>query len=75
MSSEAKTVTEQNAAELAQWCDGRVVEEIDPFDDSVRRPGINVLCHGQGGPVKRASVGQIIIRQHNGTFDVYDPYE
>lgn len=74
MASESRTVTKDNAAAIANWCGGRVVEEIDPFDGSTS-PGINVLCHGKGGPVKRASVGHMVIRQSNGTFDVYNPYE
>ncbi len=71
MASEAKTVSDQNAASLAHWCRGRVVEEIDPFDDSVSL-GVNVPCHD--GEVKRASSGHMVIRRHDGTFDVYNPH-
>lgn len=67
MGAEAKSVTPDTAAAIAEWCGGVLVEEIDSLDSSVRRPGINVPC---GDQVKRASCGNTVIRKHDGTFDV-----
>lgn len=38
----AEQLTPENADELAHWCNGVVVEEIDPEDESNRYVGINV---------------------------------
>lgn len=67
MSSEAKNLTENNAQELAQWCGGRLVQEHDALDHSQSTPGINVpVVNG----VERASVGDTIIRRHDGKFEI-----
>jgi hypothetical protein len=63
---ECRTLTADNAEEIAQWCNGRVVTEYDALDHSVSSPGINLLC---GEEVERASVGDVIIEK-NGTFHV-----
>lgn len=55
---------------VSVWCGGRIVEEIDPFESSNRQPGINVLC---GDEVKRASLGDYVIRKEDKTFDVVKP--
>lgn len=70
MSSSARTLTGGNAHELALWCGGRVVEEVDALDPEKVQFGINVPCSGEA---KRASVGDIIIHKSNGDFDVYKP--
>jgi hypothetical protein len=69
MSSEARTLTANNAAELAAWCEGQSVVEYDALDDSKTAPGINVPVWG-GAEIKRASVGDTIIRNNDGTFQV-----
>lgn len=71
MSFEAKTVTEGNAREIADWCGGMDVVEHDPFDHSKTRPGVNVPV----GParqmnVKRASLGDTVLQHSDGTFEV-----
>lgn len=67
MASEARTLTEKNAAELAEWCGGVLVTEYDAIDSSKSFPGINV-------PVKdgaeRASLGDTLIRKDDGTFEI-----
>lgn len=68
MASEAKTLTVRNAEELADWCGGKLVLEHDALDDGKTSPGINVPCKGLS--VKRASVGDMITRTHDGVFDV-----
>lgn len=68
MASEARTVTEKNASDIAEWCGGNLVIEHDALDHSVTSPGINLLC---GEEVKRASVGDIVIRNNDGTFSVF----
>jgi hypothetical protein len=35
-------LTEENATEVAEWCDGKLVEEIDPVDPEKKQPAINV---------------------------------
>lgn len=67
MAYEARTVTSDNASEVAEWCEGVVVTEIDALDHSATQPGINVLC---GDRMKRASIGNVIMKLHDGTFDV-----
>lgn len=55
---------------ISAWCGGRVVEEIDPFDSQTRQPGINVQCQDE---VKRASLGDYVVKHNDGSFDVYKP--
>jgi hypothetical protein len=69
MTSEARTVTANNAKELAEWCGGRAVVEHDALDSGITSPGINVPV-GKGIGVKRASMGDVIVQKHDGTFDV-----
>ena len=64
---ESLTVTSANAEALAEWCGGTLVEEHDALDHGKTQPGINVLC---GDDVKRASLGDTIIKHSNNTFDV-----
>lgn len=61
-----RTVTAANAAELAEWCGGRLVTEINDEDSTKTQPGINVPV---GDKVMRASVGDAIIGK-NGLFMV-----
>lgn len=68
MSSEAKTLTADNAAELAEWCGGRAVMEHDALNPAQSSPGINVPV---GDDVKRASMGDMIIRNNDGTFRIF----
>lgn len=64
---QVRTLTAANASEIAEWCDGMLVEEHDALDHSAVQPGINIQC---GDDVKRASVGSVVIRKFDGTFDV-----
>jgi hypothetical protein len=68
MSSQARILTNDNGRELAHWCGGRLVAEHDALDDSKTSPGINVPV---GNDVQRASVGDTIIRKHDGTFEIF----
>lgn len=65
---EARTLTKENAVEIAEWCDGILVEELDSLDHSATSPGINLMCVVS---VQRASVGDVIIRGHDGKFRIY----
>ena len=65
-------VSEQLANVISVWCSGVVVEEIDPFDSNKRQPGINVPCKDE---VKRASIGDYVIKREDKTFDVIKPNE
>lgn len=68
MSSTAKILTAENAAHLAAWCQGRLVNEQDALLPHINTPGINVPVRGG---VERASVGDTIIRNDDGTFEVF----
>lgn len=68
MGSEGKVVTKENAEELAKWCGGKIVIEHDAIIHTITNPAINVPVEDG---VKRAHVGDIIIKKENGTFDVY----
>jgi hypothetical protein len=68
MGSEAKTLTADNAEELAAWCRGKAVVEHDALDDNKTSPGVNVPV---GDGVERASLGDIIIQNNDGTFRIF----
>lgn len=61
-----------NATVLSAWAKAVVVEEIDPFDGDKKFPALNVLC---GNNVKRASLGDYVVKHEDGTFDVKKPME
>jgi hypothetical protein len=68
---EAMLLTPELATVISVWCSGVLVEEIDPFNGN-RQPGINVPCKDE---VKRASVGDRVIRREDKSFDVIKPNE
>jgi hypothetical protein len=68
MTSEAKTLTEDNAQEVAQWCGGRAVIQHDALDHDVTTPGVNVPV---GDSVQRAQVGDMVIRNDDGSFQIF----
>lgn len=55
---------------VSVWSHARIVEEIDPHDSSKRYPALNVQC---GDEVKRASLGDYVVKKADGTFDVMGP--
>jgi hypothetical protein len=65
---EAKQLTMDNAIEVASWCGGVYVHEIDPFDENKKFPAINVPT--LDGP-KRASQGSYVAKELGGKFVVY----
>jgi hypothetical protein len=67
MGSEARTLTVRNADELAEWCGGRRVVQENALDSSVTTPGLNVPTNNG---VQRAQVGDTIIHNHDGSFDI-----
>jgi len=68
MTSEGRILIHSNANELAHWCGGKLVVEQDALNSEVTSPGINVPV---GDEVKRASVGDVIIRKDDGSFDIF----
>jgi len=68
MSAEARTLTEKNGQELADWCGGILVAEHDALDHSKTYPGINLPL--ETGGVGRASVGDTIIKTNTGGFTI-----
>lgn len=75
---EAVRLNEDNAAAVAAWCGGDLVEEIDPEHPSEMQPGINLDTPGGRA---RASLHMYVIKfqraffvQHNRPFEmVYEP--
>jgi hypothetical protein len=68
MGTEARVLTRANAEELTQWCGGLPVVEHDALDHEKTFPAINVP-YGDGA--KRASLGDTIVRMHDGSFEVF----
>lgn len=68
MGSEARTVSQSNLEEVTEWCKGKLVMEHDSLDHSVTNPGINLQT---ADGVKRAYVGDTIIRCDNGTYMIW----
>lgn len=63
-------ITAETVNAVAVWCNGIVVEEIDPEYSEKRYPALNVQC---GDDVKRASLGDYVIKRKDGTYDVLGP--
>lgn len=63
---EARQITSwETAKAIATWCGGKVVEEIDPFDEKKTHPGVNIpTLEG----IVRASEGDYVIRHKSGNF-------
>lgn len=68
MGSEARMVSESNITEVAEWCGGVVITEHDALDHSVTNPALNLPA---GDEVVRAHIGDTIIKNHNGTFQIF----
>lgn len=68
MGSEARVVSAANIAEVAEWCMGKVVIEHDALDHSVTNPALNLRTIKE---IERAHIGDTIIKNHNGTFQLW----
>jgi hypothetical protein len=68
MGSEGRIVTGSNTAEIAAWCGGRQVVQHDALDHDKITYGINVPV---GDEVERASEGDMVIRNHDGSFRIH----
>lgn len=68
MGSEARQVSENNIAEVAEWSGGVVVTEHDSLDHSITNSALN-LPTIKG--IERAHIGDTIIKNHNGTFQLW----
>lgn len=69
---EAVRLTKENVKQVAEWCTGQEVEEIDSLDPDLRFVGLNLIT--QIG-MRRASEGDYIIKDNLGTFHVRWPVE
>lgn len=69
---EAEQLKHDNGMELVDWCGGRPVTEVDPFDDSLTFFGINVPTLAG---TRRCSDGDYLVRSDNGYFHVVHKYE
>lgn len=65
---EARTVSVHSAKDIAEWCGGLLIEEINALDESVVTPGINVPCGD--GETRRASVGDVVFQNSKGKFEI-----
>lgn len=63
-SVEAVRLTPENAEEVAEWCRGYLVEEIDPFSGE-RFPGINLPTYLG---VARVSCGDYVVKHEGDNF-------
>lgn len=68
MGSEARLVSASNIEEVAEWCRGVVVTEHDGLDHSITNPALNV---GTITGVERVHIGDTLIKNHNGSFQVW----
>lgn len=66
---EARRLYKDTAEDLALWCGGMLVTEIDPHDPGITFVGINVPT--QLG-VERASQGDWIVKLKGGNFTVFN---
>lgn len=70
---EAAQLTSENVHELATWCGGQRVVEMDALDSTLKYVGINVPTF-LGGNL-RASEGFYIVKDSLGSFFVRKPGE
>ncbi len=68
----AEQLTQENGNQLAQWCEGVLVQEIDPFDSERTFNGINVPT---ANGAKRCSLGDYIVKDELNWFYVVARYE
>lgn len=66
----ALQISNDTVRTAASWCGGHEVVEHDAFDHSKTFPAVNVLTK-RG--VQRASEGDWIIQQEDGSFEVMGP--
>ena len=67
MDRESYIITYTNAEEVADWCGGRSVVQHDALDHEATITGVNVPTRDN---VQRASVGDMVIRNHDGSFSI-----
>lgn len=68
MGSEARLVSEANIQEVAEWCGGSIVTEHDGLDHSATNLAFNVQTTKE---IERAHIGDTVIKNHNGTFQLW----
>jgi hypothetical protein len=64
---EALQLTQKTAQEIADWCGGVVIEEIDPTDSTKRYVGVNIPTM-MG--VIRAQEGMFVLRNNRNEFKI-----
>jgi hypothetical protein len=68
----ALMLTGDNVTVVSAWAKALIVEEIDSLDPEQKFPALNVQC---GDEVKRASLGDYVIKHEDGRYDVKRPIE
>jgi hypothetical protein len=66
---EAIQLTKENAEEVAAWCGGHIIEEVNPADHEDVYVGINFPTLDGN---KRISEGQMLVRSSAGHFMVHN---
>lgn len=69
MGFETRTVSKFNLELVARWCEGVMITEIDPFDSTKTNPAFNFQA---GEEIKRAHIGDTIIKNADGTFQLWE---
>ena len=59
---EAVQVTEENVEQVANWCGGTIIEEIDAQNPDLKYAGINVPTTSG---INRASLDSWVVRHHD----------
>lgn len=67
MGQEARTLSSNNATELAHWCGGVVVPQYNALDDEKVAVAVNVPTEDG---VQRAQPGDTIIEIYHNTFRI-----
>jgi hypothetical protein len=68
---EAVQLTKQNVEEVAAWCAGKEVTEIDALEHTITYVGLNVITWDG---MARASEGDYILKDALGDFHIRKPH-
>lgn len=67
---DAIQLTQDNVSQVADWCGGVMVLEVDPEDDAIELWALNVPSIKAETGVARASDGDYVIRDEHNRFSV-----
>lgn len=67
MGAEARTLGENNAEAIAEWCGGKAVVQHNALDLTLTSHAVNVLTKNG---VERAQLGDTIVCENDGTYRI-----